>query len=53
VFQPKIEEGRVFSLSHGTFDFDMLVQIGTPVCAFWFGRKPKRNLKKVVGRRTG
>jgi hypothetical protein len=25
VFQPKIQEGRVFSLNHGTFGFDMLV----------------------------
>jgi hypothetical protein len=34
VFQPKIQEGRVFSLRHETFGFDMLVQIGTLVCAF-------------------
>jgi hypothetical protein len=34
VFQPKIQERRVFFLSHGTFGFDMLVQIGTTVCAF-------------------
>jgi hypothetical protein len=53
VFQPEIQEGRVFSLSHRTFGFDMMVQIGTPVCAFWFGRNPKMNHRKVVGRRTG
>jgi hypothetical protein len=34
VFQLKIQEGHVFSLGHWTFGFDMLVQIGTPVCAF-------------------
>jgi hypothetical protein len=53
VFQLKIQEGHVFSLGHWTFGFDMLVQIGTPVCAFSFERKPKRNLRTVVGRRTG
>jgi hypothetical protein len=34
VFQPEVQEGRVFSLSHRTFGFNMLVQIRTLVCAF-------------------
>jgi hypothetical protein len=31
VFQPEIQEGRVFSLNHRTFGFDMMIQIGTPL----------------------
>jgi hypothetical protein len=33
VFQPDVQESRVFPLGHMTFDFDMLTQIDTLVCA--------------------
>jgi hypothetical protein len=40
----------MFLLSYRVFGFDVLVQVGIPICAFYFGGELKGDLRHSVSR---
>jgi hypothetical protein len=53
MFQPEIEEGRVFFLCDRALSFHVALKIGTPVRAICFGRKLVGDLWQLKSRRAG
>jgi hypothetical protein len=50
VLQLEVQKGRMFLLSYRVFGFDVLVQVGIPICAFYFGGELKGDLRHSVSR---
>jgi hypothetical protein len=53
MFQPKIQKGLMLLLSHRAFGFNMVVQVGTLVCALCFGGQFEGDLGQSEGRGAG